>query len=260
MFEQVMMEHAAVGNRTWTTALGAAGEALLLTAAVVVPMISPEVLPRVQPAIVQLLTPAAPPPPPAAMPAAQAPARPVYRDFQMLGNTLMAPTRVPARPVVINEPPMVPGGEGVPGGMEGGVPGGIPGGIPGALLDAIVRRVTPPPAAVATPVAAATPAQKAPAEIPRLKVGGKVQEGMLLHRVIPVYPPLARQARISGVVNLVGVIGTDGRIHSLQVTSGHPLLVPAAIEAVRQWVYRPTFLNGDPVEVIAPIIVTFTLN
>lgn len=258
MFEQVMLQRAAPGNRAWTTALGAAGEALLVAAAVVAPMISPQALPRVQSSIVQLLTPAAPPPPPAPR-EAQAAAPRVFRGFQMWGNRLVAPVLVPPRPVLIDEPPVAAGFETGLGGVEGGVPGGIPGGVPGALLDAIVRRVAP-PKPVAAPAAQPPPAPAPAAEIVRIKVGGHVQQGMLLHRVIPVYPPLALQARISGSVNLVGVIGTDGRIRGLELTSGHPLLVPAALEAVRQWVYRPTFLNGDPVEVIAPICVTFTLH
>ena len=91
-------------------------------------------------------------------------------------------------------------------------------------------------------------------------MGGKVQEAKLIHRVMPTYPPLARQARISGVVKLQGIIGKDGRIRELQLLSGHPLLAQAALDAVRQWVYSPTFLNNEPVEVIAPIDVNFTLG
>ncbi len=87
-----------------------------------------------------------------------------------------------------------------------------------------------------------------------------MQEAKLLRRVIPSYPPLARQARISGTVQLVGVIARDGTIEDLRVVSGHPLLVKAALDAVRQWVYKPTLLNGEPVEVICPIDVHFTLN
>ena len=81
-----------------------------------------------------------------------------------------------------------------------------------------------------------------------------------IYRPEPSYPPLARQARVSGTVQLEGVIGTDGRLKELRVVSGHPLLARAALEAVSQWVYKPTLLNGRPVEVIAPITVTFRLN
>lgn len=91
-------------------------------------------------------------------------------------------------------------------------------------------------------------------------VGGDVQMAKLLRKVIPLYPPLAKSARISGVVRLIGTIGKDGTIQNLEVVSGHPILVQAALEAVRQWVYKPTLLNGNPVEVIAPIQVSFTLG
>ena len=82
----------------------------------------------------------------------------------------------------------------------------------------------------------------------------------LVKRAIPLYPPMAKAMRISGVVHLTGVIGKDGRLERLQLVSGHPMLAQAAIEAVRQWIYRPTLLNGEPVEVIAPIDVMFTLT
>ena len=81
-----------------------------------------------------------------------------------------------------------------------------------------------------------------------------------IFRPEPPYPPLARQARVSGIVELEGVIGTDGHLRELRIVSGHPLLAHAALQAVSQWIYKPTTLNGDPVEVIAPIRITFTLN
>jgi TonB family protein len=90
----------------------------------------------------------------------------------------------------------------------------------------------------------------------RIRVGG-AQVGVLVTRVEPVYPPLARQAKIEGVVKLAAIIGKDGRVVNIQVNSGHPLLVPAAIDAVRQWVYQPTLLNGEPVEVRTDIDVNF---
>ena len=76
----------------------------------------------------------------------------------------------------------------------------------------------------------------------------------------PVYPPLAKQARIQGVVRLDAIIGKDGTMKDLRAASGHPLLVPAALEAVRQWVYKPTLLNGNPVEVVTVVDVNFTLS
>lgn len=82
----------------------------------------------------------------------------------------------------------------------------------------------------------------------------------LVRKVIPEYPPMAKAARISGVVHLIGTIGKDGAMRNLQLVSGHPMLARAALEAVQQWIYKPTLLNGNPVEVIAPIEVSFTLG
>jgi protein TonB len=92
----------------------------------------------------------------------------------------------------------------------------------------------------------------------RVSIG--VLMAKLVKKVIPEYPPLAKTARVSGVVHLLGVIAKDGTIQNLQVIGGHPLLTRAALEAVRQWIYEPTLLNGQPVEVIAPIDVNFTLG
>jgi protein TonB len=99
---------------------------------------------------------------------------------------------------------------------------------------------------------------KPPAE--PIRVGEGVQMAKLLRKVTPEYPPIAIAARISGVVQLIGTIAKDGTIQNLQVVSGHPILARAAMEAVQQWVYKPTLLNGNPVEVMAPIQVSFTLG
>ena len=99
----------------------------------------------------------------------------------------------------------------------------------------------------------------APAPEPILRVASSVEERNLITRVDPVYPPLAMQARIQGVVRFNVVIGKDGRVSNVNLVSGHPLLVAAAKDAVRQWVYKPALLNGDPVEVATEVGVNFTL-
>jgi periplasmic protein TonB len=96
----------------------------------------------------------------------------------------------------------------------------------------------------------------APAPITRISV---MMEGNLIHRVQPQYPPLAIQTHTQGAVVLSAVIGRDGSIENLQVVSGHPMLVPAAINAVRQWHYRPYVLNGEPIEVDTHVTVNFVL-
>lgn len=119
-------------------------------------------------------------------------------------------------------------------------------------LGTIISRVIPPP-----------PPQPHVNEVEASKpitVTSDVQAAKLIRKVIPVYPRLAIIARISGTVRLTGIIGKDGLIQQLQVIDGPPLLVKAAVDAVRQWVYRPTLLSNKPVEVIAPISVNFTLT
>jgi len=93
----------------------------------------------------------------------------------------------------------------------------------------------------------------------RRSAEGRTGRKKIVRQVTPVYPPLARQTRISGIVRLEAVISLNGSIESLQVMSGHPLLTRAALDAVRQWVYQPTLLNGEPVEVVTQIEVNFKL-
>ena len=94
----------------------------------------------------------------------------------------------------------------------------------------------------------------------KIRVGGNAAEVNLIHKVTPVYPSEAKAARIQGVVRFNATIGKDGSVINLQLLSGHPLLVQPAQDAVRQWVYNPTLLNGNPVEVVTQIDVNFTLS
>jgi protein TonB len=118
----------------------------------------------------------------------------------------------------------------------------------------MITAAPPPPPPPPPPVAAPPP----PPE--RVRVGGQVQSARLVNQARPVYPPLARQARVQGTVRLEAVINKDGVIEELKVISGHPLLVQAALDAVQQWRYQPTLLNGVAVEVITTIDVNFTLG
>ncbi len=94
----------------------------------------------------------------------------------------------------------------------------------------------------------------------RIMIGGNVQQSKLVSQVRPEYPAAAKQAGIQGVVRFSVVIARDGTVSNIQVVSGHPLLVPAAIDAVKQWKYQPTLLNGEPVEVQTTVDVNFTLS
>jgi protein TonB len=178
----------------------------------------------------------------------------IPRQFD--AGKLMAPKVVPKEVATIKEEELPPPSAGVAG-VVGGVPGGVAGGTPGGVLGGIIGSV---PSAAPPPPPPPKKEEPKPVTPQRIKVGGNVQSARLVRQPRPVYPPLAKQARISGVVKLGAIISKDGTIQHLEVISGHPLLVPAALEAVKQWVYQPTLLNGEPVEVQTQIDVNFTLS
>ena len=97
-------------------------------------------------------------------------------------------------------------------------------------------------------------------EAARMRVSQAVGVGLLVSKVQPIYPPTARQARIQGTVVMKAVINQAGDVESVELVSGHPLLVPAALDAVKQWKYRPYLLNGKPVSVETQVVVNFTLS
>jgi protein TonB len=155
---------------------------------------------------------------------------------------------------VIDEPEAPPAGIASDNGVPGGIGLGDPRGF--QLIDA----PRSPPAPPAAKPAAQEKAASAPAARTPINVSKGVQEAKLIRQVTPAYPALARSARISGTVRLTAIIGRDGAIQHLQLISGHPLLTAAAIDAVKQWLYRPTLLNNEAVEVITQIDVNFTLS
>ncbi len=251
MFETAVLSSGPQTKRMWTTCLGFSGQALLLSALVISPMISPRVLPRV----VWAVTLAPPSPPPAPPPPGDPRVVPVNqvratRIFHGITEPAAVP-RIIER--VIDPADAPPPGAYVPGAIAGsreGVPGGIADAVAG-LAARFVPVVRPPEPVVRE---APRPQPPPPPRITQVRMAEPIQ------RVTPIYPPLARVAHVSGKVELSGVLGVDGRIHEVRVVSGHPLLVKAAVDAVMQWIYRPTTLNGVAVEVEAPIIVNFILN
>jgi periplasmic protein TonB len=135
-------------------------------------------------------------------------------------------------------------------GLVGGVPGGVAGGIPGGVLASLVRDTASGPVLASTP----PPATK------RIRVPAPMAEANLVYDVAPKYPPEAGRARIEGTVVLMAVIGKDGTVRDVRVESGLPLLAQAAIDAVKQWRYRPYLLNGEPVEIDSQITINFNLS
>ena len=250
MFEQTFVEGKT--KTTWTVLTAFIVQTGLLIVAVILPMIYFDVLPKTQ--LTSFLVAPPPPPPPPPPPAAAVAVKIVKvipRQFD--AGRLMAPKSVPKEIATIREeelPPASSGVGGVMGGIPGGVAGGTPGGVLGSILSTTNSALPPPP----PPPAPKTVTPK------RITIGGNVQQAKLVRQPKPVYPPLAKQARISGVVHLAAVISKDGTIQDLKVISGHPLLIPSALEAVKQWVYQPTLLNGEPVEVSTQIDVNFTLS
>jgi len=213
---------------------------------IIVPLIYTDTLPRAT--LASMLTAPPPPPPPPPPPAAQPIKVVKVAPRQFDAGRLMAPKTIPKDIAMIKEedlPP--PTSTGVVGGVPGGVAGGSMGGVLGGIVGAVQTAAPPPP-------------PKVEKKVMRVRVGGNVQAANLIRKVIPVYPTLAKQARIQGTVRFQAIIGKDGTIQNLQLVSGHPLLVANAQQAVAQWVYRPTLLNGEPVEVVTTIDVNFTLS
>jgi protein TonB len=253
MFEQTFVGTGKT-RKSWTIMVAFAVQIVLVIVMIIIPMIFFDVLPAAT--FASFLVAPPPPPPPPPPPAAAAPVKIVKvipRQFD--AGKLMAPKVIPKEIAVIKEdelPPPTSGVAGVVGGVPGGVAGGAPGGVLGGIISAVPSAAPPPPP---------PPKKEEPKpQLQRLRIGGAVQQAKLVRQPRPVYPPLAKQARISGTVKLSAVISKDGTIQQLEVISGHPLLVPAALEAVKQWVYQPTLLNNEPVEVITQIDVNFTLS
>jgi periplasmic protein TonB len=245
MFEDSLIESGGRlrTNRGKTTTISFVLQAFLVGVLVLLPLIFTEALPKQQ--LMTFLV-APPPPPPPPPPPAATPVK-VVRQVQsdLVNGQLRTPTKIPQKVQMIKEEEAPPP-EMATGGVVGGVPGGVPGGQMGGVIGGIIS---------STPVAVpkvATPQ--------RVRVSLGVSQGLLIKKVQPAYPPLARQARIQGTVLLQAEISKDGTIENLRLISGHPMLAPAAIEAVKQWRYKPYMLNGEPVAVETQVQVNFTLS
>jgi protein TonB len=227
-------------NKRWTIFVSLAFQTLFVAILILIPLIYTEALPKTM--MATMLTAPPPPPPPPPPPAATPVVHVKPQVHLMDAGKLVQPKVIPKDVKIIKED-----APDVNAGMTGGVPGGVAGGSMGGVIGGVIGGMgtAPPPP---------KPVQQ------RIRQGGSVQAALLVNKVQPVYPPLARQTRISGTVRLHAIIAKNGSVEQLEVLSGHPLLVRAAMDAVQQWKYKPTLLNGEPVEVDTTIDVIFSLN
>jgi protein TonB len=209
-----------------------------VVAVVVLPLLRDERLPETATEVraffakpLEMAAPSPPPPPPPA--AARVAARP---PVQPVSSRFVAPVEIPTE--IVPEAGLDLGVEGgAPGGVQGGLPGGVVGGVVGGLPDA-----PPPP-----------PARP-------LRAGIDVREPRRVKNVAPVYPKLAVESRVQGVVTLECRIDARGRVDTVKVLGGNVILIGAAVDAVRQWVYTPTLINGVPVPILMNVTLTFELT
>src|SRR5437660_5669895 len=210
MFEQTFVDGTVKTHKSWTVVLSFMGQVGVIIVFILIPLIYTDTLPRAQ--LTSFLV-APPPPPPPPPPPQQAPPVKVQKVVprQFDAGKLMAPKQIPKEIANIKEEDLPPPSAGVVGGVPGGVPGGAGGGVIGGIIGAVPSAAPPPP----PPPKAVTPQ--------RIRVGGNVQAANLIRKITPVYPPLAKQARILGTVRFTAVTGEDGTLQNLQLVSGHPL-------------------------------------
>jgi len=237
MFDQTFVDGRQKTKKPVTVFLSILLQAVAICVLVLIPLVYTQALPSAQ--LRSMLTAPAPP-------RAAPPKPPVEMKAQHIiatrrfSTALVAPTVIPKRVNNVQEIAAAPDF-----GVQGST--GEPSGGPDGVISNVIGSVVPPP-----------PAPPAKARRP-VRVATGVAEANLIRKVLPVYPPLARSARIQGTVEFTAVISKEGTIENLQLVRGHPLLVQAARDAVLQWRYRPTLLNGQPVEVVTDIIVKFML-
>lgn len=237
LIESDVVVHKTAQGKTLPVSLVLHAIALVLI--IIVPLLQPADLPEPAAAVraffvEPISAPPPPPPPPPPAPKATNVPKPIPKPVVTETPKFTAPVEVPEE--IRPEEGLDLGVEGgVAGGVEGGVPGGVIGGVVGGLPDA-------------------------PAPVQAVRVGGQIKEPKKLKNVNPVYPDIAKQARVQGVVILECTISPQGKVTDVKVLRGIPLLDAAAIDAVKQWVYTPTLLNGVPVPVIMTVTVNFRLS
>ncbi|MGZ5564656.1 MAG: energy transducer TonB [Chthoniobacterales bacterium] len=231
-----MLLSSVPGKKAGALAASLTAQSLALGTLLLIPLIYTDRLPFAQLQLPTFL----PSPPRQEIPKPEPALR--RRAISRVRNPFVSPTTIPP---LNREPDLIDNAPGLPDRIDSGPP------IP-TMPNMIIAPIIPPPP---LPTHLAEPTSMKP-----IAVTSDIQSAKLIHKVIPVYPNLARNSRISGMVRLQATVSAEGTVEKLEVLSGNPMLVPAAVDAVRQWVYRPTILHNIPVEVIAPIDVIFTLS
>jgi periplasmic protein TonB len=244
VFEQSLLLDQGT-KRPWNFLASLGAELLVVSLALLIPLLYRDHLPAIHWKDIMVGPPPSAPPvqPPATHASSATSATPSpapHRPFQWNPKASLHSVEATAMDFTPDAPPAIGTSDGIGGRTN----------MLGTFIPNVVALPPPPPKPPVDKMAPSKP----------LPVGGDVQMAKLLRKVIPEYPAIAKSAGISGIVRLIGIIGKDGTIQNLHLVSGHPLLARAAMEAVQQWVYQPTLLNGSPVEVIAPIEVRFTLG
>jgi periplasmic protein TonB len=242
MFADIGLEvsRAQRTRRSWTTLTSFALQAVLIGLLLLIPLLKTVGLPSGR----TLPTPVSLGAPPAAAPPAQrrSSARP---QSNLADNVLIVPRGIPPRVEMITETVAPPQLSYSDGGVEGALGPGSRVGVWQSLNDTFSHVIPP--------------SRPASVQVHPFRTSNML-EGSLIRRVQPVYPPMAKLAHIQGPVVLAAVISKAGTIDNLKALSGHPMLIPAAIDAVSQWRYRPYILNGEPIEVETQITVNFILS
>lgn len=224
-----------------------AGHGLLLAIAILIPLCFTSAFDLHQLETTYLVAPPLPPPPPAPAEIVH----PIRRPRSYIPeHELYAPRTIPKHIAQVHDLSNAPqSSAGVQGEVIGGVPGGQLGGVISGIIGNSGRVVPPPP-----------PPPRRVSHVGPYRVGGDVRAPQLIHQVQPTYPPLAKEIHVEGDVLIDSVIDAQGNVTQMKVVSGHPLLVSAAFDALRQWKYAPTRLNGVPVAVEMAVTVRFRLS
>lgn len=227
--------------------------AVVILALALVPFLTVQKMDELE-IIARLVSPIGPPPAPlseprqlSSLPVKQPP--PIEPAPAQSEGALVMPSVIPPEIAQVVDVPVASPSGGVIGGVPGGIPGGTAGGILGGFLAANADRdpVVAPPA----PPPPLPPPPPPPSPVPSkpIRVGGEIREPRIVKMVPPVYPKLASLARVGGFVVIEAVVTPEGTVEEIRVVSGHPLLVDAAIRAVKLWRYEPTYLNGVPISI-----------